>query len=150
MAVTIKFPPMVSAKRAAQAFTNGTAILDLIVANKAALIAAAEDGVAPVTVLSASLRAKFPADIKTAPVRQFVGTAIKAVLTDAGFEVLQTGVRLPRDPVFTTGAIYRKASKKQDRETDAVRDAYSSLVTGMTLAQKRILFDVLKTALGDQ
>jgi len=150
MALKIIYPPIVRVKRAAEAFHNGPAILGFIRENKAALIAAADQGVPPVSAISGGLKDRFPVDMKASPIRQFVGTAIKAVLTEAGFEVHQTGVRLPRDPVFTTGAIYRKASAKKNKESDAVREAFSAMVAGMPLAHKRIMLDVIQVALGTE
>lgn len=149
MSLTIKQPPLVQVRRAAQSILHGPEILDLVVANKDALIKAAEEGAAPVTAISAKLAKRFPLQMKTAPVRQFVGSAVKAVLASAGYEVQQTGIRLPRDNVFTTGAVYRKIEPQKDKKAEGVREAFAGMVQSMPLAHKRILLEVLQTALGD-
>ncbi|MGH1570915.1 hypothetical protein ACRAWG_09855 [Methylobacterium sp. P31] len=79
---------------------------------RAALIEAAESGLPPVAAISAALIERVGSDdAQLAPVKQFVGLCVKAVLEDAGFEVAGSGVRLPRDPVFVTGAVYRRATQ---------------------------------------
>ena len=40
------------------------------------------------------------------PVRQFVGLVIRAILEEEGFRVAESGVRISRDPIFRTGAVY--------------------------------------------
>lgn len=149
MVLKLNFPALARLKRSAQAFPNGPAIFELILANKPALVTAADEGLPPVSSISAELKRRFAADVALSPVRQFIGSVIKAVLVDAGYEVHQTGVRLPRDPVFTTGSIYRKSATKLDKETEAVRAAYAAMVKGMTPRQRRLMFDVLKLALGE-
>ena len=145
----LKNSPMVRARRAALAFGKGPAMLAYIEKNKPALVQAASDGLPPVGVLSKGLLKNFNDVVRTAPVRQFVGIAVKAILATEGFEVAQTGVRLRDDPLFTTGAIYRRASDSGDPEIDAVRDAFGRLVRSLTNAEKKLLLDVLKTALGE-
>lgn len=149
MSVRLNITPSVRVWRSAQALKHGQKILTETLLHEEAIVAAAERGVPPVTAVSAILKKKFPSDMKAATVRQFVGTVIKAVLEKRGFEILQTGVRLPKDPVFSTGSVYRKAVPVADEGEAAVRDAFAHMVNGMTLDQKRIMLSVVRTALGD-
>lgn len=149
MALRIKISPSLQVKRSARAIRNGEEILAHVLSCQAALVAAADRGVPPVSAVSKGLSEKFPQAMKAAPVRQFVGTAVKAVLVEAGYEVQQTGVRLPRDPVFTTGSVYRKATVVADKGKAAVRDAFAHMVKGLTLSEKRILMDVVRISLGE-
>jgi hypothetical protein len=149
MPVRVKLSPMFQVRRSANAITNGQQILDEVRAHEDAIVEVAERGLPPVSAVSAVLKAKYPKEMDAAPVRQFVGTAVKAVLHKRGFEVLQTGVRLPRDPVFRTGAVYRKAVIDADKGKEAVRALFSNMVSAMTRTEQRILLDVVRTALGE-
>jgi hypothetical protein len=148
MPVKITYSPLLRVRRSAKALKNGEKILDVILAYETALVAAAENGDAPVTAVSGRLKAKFPEDIKAATVRQFVGTAVKAVLQKKGFEVLQTGVRLPRDPVFKTGAVYRRVAESTHADAP-VRSVLANLIKGLTLEEKRLLLGLLNRAVGE-
>src|SRR4051812_11877866 len=108
MPVRIKWPLSVQVQRSARAITKGEDILAEVHRHRSAIIEAAAKGVPPVSAVSHSLKRLFPVVMQTAPARQFVGIAVKALLLHEGFEVHQSGVRLPRDPVFTTGSIYRR------------------------------------------
>jgi hypothetical protein len=86
------------------------------------LVRAADAGDPPVAAISEELRAQFGLDAKVLPVRQFVGLAVKGILAEEGFSVAETGVRIPGDPVFTTGATYsRQEPQAADEATDWVR-----------------------------
>jgi hypothetical protein len=105
---------MTRAKRAAHALHRGNEILDLVgqPAERAALIAAAEAGVAPISAVSEKLKAKIGDDINTLPVKSFVGICVRAVLEEEGFEVVQKGVRVSNDPVFRSGSVYRRVGAR--------------------------------------
>ena len=149
MSVKITFSPFVQVRRSAQSLVNGEEILADVLAHEVELIEAAERGIPPVAAVSEHLKKKFPEDVEAATVRQFIGSAVKAVLTKNGFEVAQTGIRLPRGSVFRTGAVYRKKTDITDKRKEAVRDALANMVKGMSLAEKRLLLDVVQTALGE-
>lgn len=149
MVLRITFSEMARARRAARGVTNGEAILDFVVSKKASLVKAADKGLAPVSVVSDGLKARFPREMDAAPVRQFIGSAVKAVLVGEGFEVHQSGVRLPKDPVFSTGSVYRRSASDADPAKAATHDAFARLVSGLNLSDKRLLLDVLRTSLGD-
>ena len=51
-----------------------------------------------------------PKDVKLAPVKQFAGICVRAVLEEEGFELADTGVRLSKDPVFRTGSVFTRSS----------------------------------------
>jgi len=149
MPVRLNVFPGLRVKRSAQALKNGEKILAEVLLHERAIVAAAERGVPPVSAVSITLKEKFPEDMKAATVRQFVGTVVKAVLLKRGYEVFQTGVRLPKDTVFSTGSVYRKAAVVADKGKEAVRDAFAHMITGLTPQEKRILLDVVRTALGE-
>jgi hypothetical protein len=149
MTLRLKFSPKTQLLRAARTLTNGEAILEVVWSQRPAIIAAAERGVPPVSAISEALADQFRDDMDGAPARQFVGAAVKVLLAESDFEVLQTGVRLFRDPVFRTGAVYRKAVKVQDPREAALRDVFGKMVRGLSLADQRILLDVVRTAIGE-
>jgi methanogenic corrinoid protein MtbC1 len=97
--------------RAAQTLVNGPPVLNYLQADTtiAILVAAAEEGVPPVSRISEGLRKQFgEITVKPMPMRQFIGSAVRAILEGHGFEVAERGVRLPTDKVFSSGATYRK------------------------------------------
>lgn len=70
---------------------------------------AADDGVVVVSRLSEPLLTAFTlAELKPFPVRQFVGSLTKAVLTEEGYDVAVRGVRVPGDRIFSKGSKYRR------------------------------------------
>lgn len=73
------------------------------------LIEAAEQGSVPATAISTLLINAFGKETMTAPMmRQFCGLACAAILSEAGFDVDQTGVRTWKDPLFSFGSTYRR------------------------------------------
>ena len=100
-------------ERSARAVLHGPAILQFVRTPKvrAKLIVAAETGAPPVTAISSELlNLVGEVDAKLAPVKQFTGRCVRAVLEEGGFELVQTGVRLSNDPVFRTGSVYNRTS----------------------------------------
>ena len=101
------------ARRSARAVLHGTEILEFVQEpeTRRLLIAAAESGAPAVTAISGMLQELVgPKDAKYAPVKQFTGLCVRAVLEEEGFEVAEVGVRLSKDPVFRTGSVYRRQS----------------------------------------
>lgn len=73
------------------------------------LIEAAEQGRVPATAISTLLIDAFGKETMTAAMmRQFCGLACAAILSEAGFDVDQTGVRTWKDPLFSFGSTYRR------------------------------------------
>ena len=104
---------MQRARRSARAVLHGPEILELLQEAKIRrlLVAAADSGAPPVTAISGKLLELVgPKDAKLAPVKQFTGMCVRAVLEEEGFDLADTGVRLSNDPVFRTGAVYRRQS----------------------------------------
>jgi hypothetical protein len=100
-------------ERSARAVLHGPAILQFVRTPKvrAKLIVAAETGAPPVTAISSELINLVGAvDAKLAPVKQFTGRCVRAVLEEEGFELVETGVRLSNDPVFRTASVYKRIS----------------------------------------
>ena len=89
----------------------GTEILEFVQETKARrlLVAAAESGAPAVTAISGKLQELVgPKYANLAPIKQFTGLCVRAVLEEEGFEVAQTGVRLSNDPVFRTASVYKR------------------------------------------
>jgi hypothetical protein len=104
---------MQRAQRSARAVLHGAKILEAMQQPKMRrlLVAAAESGAPPVTAISDRLQELVgPKDAKLAPIKQFAGLCVRAVLEEDGFELADTGVRLSNDPVFRTGSVYRRRS----------------------------------------
>jgi hypothetical protein len=107
---------MTRVRRSALAVRRGPEILELLVSPniRRALREAAERGEPPVTAVSERLKIDFAKDMKLTPVRQFVGLVVRAILEEEGFRVAASGVRISRDPVFRTGAVYEPASNERE------------------------------------
>jgi len=70
-----------------------------------------------VTAVSSALKTLVGAtDAMLAPVKQFTGLCVRAVLEEEGFELAETGVRLSNDPVFRTGSVYRRNSASDSKD----------------------------------
>lgn len=137
-------------RRSAAAIEGGEALLAMIQAQRPALVDAADAGLPPVSALSAGLKAHFPALVTITPVRQFIGTAVKSVLEQEGYEVVQSGVRLLRDPVFSTGSLYRKRVPASKTASERVsEEIFSRLVEGLRPQERRTLVRILKRSLGE-
>jgi hypothetical protein len=87
---------------------HGTRILEFIQRPeiRQKLIAAADAGVPPVTVVSSQILRLAGKEAKLPPVRQFVGLCVRAVLEQEGFQVAAKGVRVSQDLIFRTGSTY--------------------------------------------
>ena len=127
---------MQRAERTAMALQIGPAILEMLKAERPALIAAAEQQRPPVSAVSAPLLKKFGAmEMRQALARQIVGLGVRAVLDEAGFEVSHAGVRLKDDALFSTGAVYRRRSDNAD-VPDAL-DMFDRLAKALTPDEAR-------------
>jgi hypothetical protein len=94
---------------------RGPEILELLHSGEArkALKGAAKRGEPPVTAVSDMLFNRFGKDMVFPPVRQFTGLVIRAILEEEGFRVAESGVRISRDPIFRTGAVYEASDEKK-------------------------------------
>jgi hypothetical protein len=112
---------MIRAQRAARRVPHGPEILEFLSSAKSrkALVAAAAEGEPPVAAISKEFAALVgPKDVKLAQVKQYAGLCVRAILEQEGFEIERTGVWLGDDPVFSTGAAYRKAPSAGARGRD--------------------------------
>jgi len=102
----------VRAERAAKRTPKGPQIWEFLgsAEGRRALIKAAENGQPPVGAVSnqlieiAGLNA-----LDETKMKQFVGMCVRAIMEEEGYELADTGVWLGNDPLFSTGATYRKA-----------------------------------------
>jgi hypothetical protein len=127
--VTVVSKAMQRARRAARAVIHGDRILEYMTSRAARklLVSAAEAGQPPVASVSHDIERIAKADSKLAPVKQFAGLCIRAVLQEEGFEVAETGVRLSNDRIFRTGAVYRKAAAQPNSDHDLLRRFLATL-----------------------
>lgn len=112
-------------RRSASALQDGLAILDWLqeVEQRDAAVRAAEAGLPSVAGISSAFLARFgkkAAD--TMIIRQFVGRAMKHIMREAGYQPVDAGVKLPNDPVFSSGTRY------SNREEGVRRNDESSLL----------------------
>jgi len=130
-------------KRAAQTLHDGPAILEFLqtTAMRALLVQGAEEEVPPVSKVSEALLAEFGNAIKPMPVKQFCGMAVKAVLAEEGWELEDTGVRIYDDPLFRSGATYRKADEGDDVDDGELLQAMVSGLSQRQLHRLRALVD---------
>lgn len=132
------------ATRSAPALIDGQELLEFVTARgtRKKLIAAVESGVPPVSAISGELRQRFETMKTKSPVgKQFVGLCVRAVLEEEGYEACRTGVRLHRDPVFTTGSVYRRMGEQSAAEPadDALERMMGSLTEADALRAARAL-----------
>ena len=131
------------ASRSAPALLQGEEIFRFVTgkSTRKKLVAAAAEGLPPVSAISADLRERFEAaQIKRPVIKQFVGLCVRAVLEEEGYEVYRTGVRLHRDPVFTTGSVYRPVQLENRAKTaTAVERMLTALTESEALLAARAL-----------
>ncbi len=104
------------AERSSRAVLHGAKILQLVCnpKNRERLVTAAKLGMPPVTAISSAVQKLVGEnDAKLAPIKQFTGLCVRAVLEEEGFELLETGVRISNDPIFRTGSVYQRSDKKE-------------------------------------
>ena len=143
-------PLSVQVRRSSEAVLCGEAILEFLNSKRASLEHTASRGRAPVTAVSADLQKRFPDAMKVIAVRQFVGLAVKSILQNHGFEVSQSGVRLPRDPVFSTASLYQKRPRSTSQPGEAqLEDLLGRLVEGLKPSERRTLILILRRSLGE-
>jgi len=102
------------AVRTARAVRHGERILKFIRTPKTRRLLAdtAASEAPPVTAISKDLLELVgPRDVRLAPVKQFVGVCIRAVLEEEGYELVDSGVRVSNDPVFRTGSTYQRVQR---------------------------------------
>ena len=138
---------MQRAERAARSVPRGEEVLKFLKGEKArsALVAAASAGDPPVAAISRDLVELLGAkELKSAQVKQFTGLCIRAILEEEGFEVERTGVWLGNDPVFSTGAVYRKMTSIK---ASGSSDLLDRLAKSLRDDEANRLFEILRKRL---
>jgi len=119
------------AQRSAPAVREGARILDFIrSANvRKRLVSAAESGSVPITSISSDLKELVGKKLaKLLPIKRFAGLCVRAVLEEEGFELVQTGVTVSKDPLFRTGSVYqRHETEEQEPASDLLARFIESL-----------------------
>lgn len=128
------------AQRLAASVSNGDAIFATLRDALPQMIQAAERALPAVTAVSDTLSKKFPEDMASTPVRQFVGLAIRAIMEGAGYEVAQQGIRVNEDPLFSVGAVYRR---RADAKSEGEDDPLVQMLTALSPTQAKRAFQIL-------
>ena len=128
------------AQRLAARVSNGDAIFATLRDALPQMIQAAERALPAVTAVSPTLKKKFPDDMASTPVRQFVGLAIRSIMEAEGYEVAQQGVRVNDDPLFSVGAVYRKRAIETAEGDD---DPLAQMLSGLSPTQARRAIQIL-------
>jgi hypothetical protein len=92
---------------------EGAAILDFLRSRvvRKLLVETAAAGNAPVGPLAGVLLKRFPSRLLgQSVVRQFIGLAVRAILAEAGYGPVRSGVRVPDNPLFSVGTIYARTA----------------------------------------
>jgi len=90
-------------------------------ANFAQLVKAAEGGQIPAAIISDPLIAEFGEDtLAPHTIHRFIGTAIRTLLEEVGFETDLIGVRVPRDKLFSTAATFRRRTAEIEPSADSL------------------------------
>lgn len=136
------------ATRASKSIVEGDKLLSALTSPR--YINAMKEGVLeevpPVSKISHMLKEQFPEkpDLRSTPVRQFIGMAVRAILSDQGYELEESGVRIPDDPVFRSGSTYRPRATSEVEEDD---DILARFVAMLNPDELRRLHDLVKAAL---
>jgi hypothetical protein len=130
------------AVRSSRALRAGARILEFVQRpeTRQKLIAAATNGVPPVTAISSQLLKLVGSDAKLSPVKQFVGLCVRAVLEQDGFHVAAKGVRVSNDSLFRTGSTYERNAAGTTSRTFLAR-----MVEALTDTEAEELFVLLQT-----
>jgi hypothetical protein len=140
-------PLIRKAQRGSRSIVGGEELLQVLTSGPyiIALEEGVEEEVPPVSKISHMLKERFPGnepDLKAMPVRQFIGSAVRAILSERGYALDESGVRIPNDPIFSTGSTYRKIEEEDDAE-----DFLERFVEMLSPAELRRLQVLIKAAL---
>lgn len=139
-------PLIRKARRSAKAIVGGPALFERL--QKLDVLNLMEEAITeevpPVSKISRLLLAdeSLVVDLEAMPVRQFIGSAVRAILADEGYEVMESGVRISGDPVFRTGSTYALPDEK------SVNDLLTRFISALTIEElqkaKAMVNDALK------
>ncbi|NKK58827.1 hypothetical protein GFM44_23300 [Rhizobium leguminosarum bv. viciae] len=134
------------ARRGAKSIVGGEPLLAALTSSR--YIQLMEQGVAkslpPVSMISDLLVEQFEGkvDLESNPVKQFIGSAVRAILSDLGYEVDETGVRIKNDPIFRSGSTYVKIDSEEEDD-----DILSRFVAMLNVDELQRLQVLVKAAL---
>lgn len=136
---------MTRAVRTAVAVRHGPEILEFISSPKvrSALISQAKLGAPSVGAISDQLLTRFPRSIKLAPVKQFIGMCVRAVLEEEGYRVAEKGVRINGDKLFRTGSVYEPVSAEPN---NMAKDPFETMLMALSKAQALRAMRILEKA----
>jgi hypothetical protein len=129
-------------RRSASALKDGVAILEWLQESEQrdALVKAAEAGLPSVAGISSALLTRFGGRATTMIIKQFVGRAVKHIMRDAGYEAADTGIKLPDDPVFSSGTRYSNREEAVHRnEKSPLLGRFVAMLTPAELRELREL-----------
>lgn len=135
------------ARRGAKSIVGGDELLKVLTSGPCiiALEQGVKEEVPPVSKISQMLVEKFPdksPDLKALPVRQFIGSTVRAILSERGYLVDESGVRIPNDPIFKSGSTYRKTDDEEEED-----DLLKRFVEMLSPDELQRLSDLVKAAL---
>jgi hypothetical protein len=85
------------------------------------MIQAADQGTPPAAAISSGLVDRFGlAALDPHTARRFIGYAVRAIMGEAGYEPASAGIRVPRDPLFSTAATYKALPKGVHADADSL------------------------------
>jgi hypothetical protein len=141
---------MTRVQRMANGIPAGPAILRFLCSTdgRQRLTEAAARGTPPVAGISRRLLEAVGTDaLKSTVAKQFVGLVARAVLAQAGYVPIRSGVRVRHDPVFTAGAAYAKRFAAQPQSDDGL---LKRLLDGLTSDEMRWALVYLRQRLEDE
>jgi hypothetical protein len=126
------------AQRSAPAVREGSRILDFIrSANvRKRLVSAADSGSVPISSISSDLQELVGKNLaKLAPIKRFAGLCVRAVLEEEGFELVQTGVTVSKDPLFRTGSVYQRHETEEQEPSSDFAERLNEFLTDREAAR---------------
>lgn len=88
---------------------------------QARMMQAADAGTPPASAISGGLVETFGIDaLDPHAARRFIGYAIRAIMGEAGYEPASAGIRVPRDPLFSTASTYKALPKGVHADADSL------------------------------
>ena len=89
-------------------------------------------GYPPIASLSNVLLSRFKKSDLTLNIRQLVGVAVSAIMLKNGYVQDNSGIRITRGALFTSGSTYRRALQPENLTTDPVLDMLYRMVSSLS------------------
>jgi hypothetical protein len=148
----LNMPPRL--QRLTHSLADGEAIIASLQepAQVSAMIAAADKGLPSVVGVSRALLDRFGSRIRETIYKQYSGMAVRWIIEQHGFQVLDQGVKISGDPVYASGTRYvRRATTSasaQSSTTDEKRtDIIERFVSVLNVAELHQLVRAAQTQL---